>query len=94
MLLQSYDFLYLSQHHAAISRWAAGPVGQHRLRKELIRRMSAGAPRNHVSAADHSTGKKFGKTEEGAYTWTRAAPVPTRCTNTGCKRRMTTRFAT
>ena len=68
MLLQSYDFLYLAQHHGcSIQMGGSDQWGNILSGRELIRRMlgqrSEGITFPLLTTA---TGKKFGKTEEGA----------------------------
>ncbi len=68
MLLQAYDFLYLCQHHdCAIQMGGSDQWGNILSGKELIRRV-LGKRGDGITfpLLTTSTGKKFGKTEEGA----------------------------
>ncbi len=68
MLLQAYDFLYLCQHHdCAIQMGGSDQWGNILSGKELIRRvLSKRGDGITFPLLTTSTGKKFGKTEEGA----------------------------
>ena len=68
MLLQAYDFYYLCQHHdCAIQMGGSDQWGNILSGKELIRRV-LGKRGEGITfpLLTTSTGKKFGKTEEGA----------------------------
>jgi len=68
MLLQAYDFLYLSEHHdCSIQMGGSDQWGNILSGKELIRRM-LGRRSEGITfpLLTTSAGKKFGKTEEGA----------------------------
>ncbi len=68
MLLQSYDFLHLAQHHGCTMQMGGSDQwGNIVSGKDLIRRM-LGVRAEGVTfpLLTTSTGKKFGKTEEGA----------------------------
>lgn len=68
MLLQGYDFLYLSQHHDCdIQMGGSDQWGNILSGRDLIRRILA-KPSEGITfpLLTTSTGKKFGKTEEGA----------------------------
>ncbi|HEY2018685.1 MAG TPA: tyrosine--tRNA ligase [Bryobacteraceae bacterium] len=74
MLLQAYDFLYLREHHdCTIQMGGSDQWGNILSGKELIRRM-LGQRGEGITfpLLTTSTGKKFGKTEEGAV-WLDAA---------------------
>lgn len=68
MLLQAYDFLYLCQHHACtIQMGGSDQWGNILSGKELIRRiLGQQAEGITFPLLTTSTGKKFGKSEEGA----------------------------
>ncbi len=68
MLLQAYDFLYLYEHHGCtIQMGGSDQWGNILPGKELIRRMLGGRGEGITfPLLTTSTGKKFGKTEEGA----------------------------
>jgi tyrosyl-tRNA synthetase len=74
MLMQAYDFLYLFQHHdCTIQMGGSDQWGNILSGKELIRRV-AGKRGEGITfpLLTTSTGKKFGKTEEGSV-WLDAA---------------------
>lgn len=68
MLMQAYDFLYLFQHHdCAIQMGGSDQWGNIVSGKELIRRVAGGRGEGITfPLLMTSTGKKFGKTEEGS----------------------------
>jgi len=74
MLLQAYDFLYLREHYnCALQMGGSDQWGNILSGKELIRRMlNQRAEGITFPLLTTSTGKKFGKTEEGAI-WLDAA---------------------
>src|SRR4051812_40286064 len=78
MLMQAYDFLYLHRHHdCTIQMGGSDQWGNILSGKELIRRIDSGRGEGITfPLLMSSTGKKFGKTEEGAV-WldaTRTSP--------------------
>ena len=68
MLMQAYDFLYLFQHHnCTIQMGGSDQWGNILSGKELIRRMEGKRAEGITfPLLTTSTGKKFGKTEEGS----------------------------
>jgi tyrosyl-tRNA synthetase len=68
MLMQAYDFLHLFQHHGcAIQMGGSDQWGNILSGKELIRRVTGGRGEGITfPLLMTSTGKKFGKTEDGA----------------------------
>ncbi len=68
MLMQAYDFLYLFQNHdCTIQMGGSDQWGNILSGKELIRRVAGGAAEGITfPLLTTSTGRKFGKTEEGA----------------------------
>ena len=68
MLLQAYDFLHLAQHYdCTIQMGGSDQWGNILAGKELIRRVLGGRGEGITfPLLTTSTGKKFGKTEEGA----------------------------
>jgi tyrosyl-tRNA synthetase len=68
MLMQAYDFLYLFQHHdCTIQMGGSDQWGNILSGKELIRRVEGGRAEGITfPLLTTSTGKKFGKTEEGS----------------------------
>jgi tyrosyl-tRNA synthetase len=68
MLMQAYDFLYLFQHHGCtIQMGGSDQWGNILSGKELIRRISGGRAEGITfPLLTASTGKKFGKSEEGS----------------------------
>lgn len=68
MLLQSYDFLHLYRHHnCTIQMGGSDQWGNILSGKELIRRIDGGRGEGvTLPLLTTSTGRKFGKTEEGA----------------------------
>ncbi len=68
MLMQAYDFLHLFQHHdCTVQMGGSDQWGNILSGKELIRRVAGGTAEGITfPLLTTSTGKKFGKTEEGA----------------------------
>ncbi len=68
MLMQAYDFLYLFEHHSCtIQMGGSDQWGNILSGKELIRRVASGRAEGITfPLLTTSTGKKFGKTEEGS----------------------------
>jgi tyrosyl-tRNA synthetase len=68
MLMQAYDFLYLFQHHdCTIQMGGSDQWGNILSGKELIRRIEGGRAEGITfPLLTSSSGKKFGKTEEGS----------------------------
>jgi tyrosyl-tRNA synthetase len=68
MLMQAYDFLYLFQHHGCtIQMGGSDQWGNILSGKELIRRVAGGRAEGITfPLLTTSTGRKFGKTEEGS----------------------------
>jgi tyrosyl-tRNA synthetase len=68
MLMQAYDFLYLFQHHeCTIQMGGSDQWGNILSGKELIRRVAGGRGEGITfPLLTTSTGKKFGKSEEGS----------------------------
>jgi tyrosyl-tRNA synthetase len=68
MLMQAYDFLYLFQHHeCTIQMGGSDQWGNILSGKELIRRIEGGRAEGITfPLLTTSTGKKFGKSEEGS----------------------------
>jgi tyrosyl-tRNA synthetase len=68
MLMQAYDFLYLFEHHGCtIQMGGSDQWGNILSGKELIRRVESGRAEGITfPLLTTSTGKKFGKTEEGS----------------------------
>ena len=68
MLMQAYDFLYLYQHHnCTIQMGGSDQWGNILSGKELIRRIEGGRGEGITfPLLTTSSGKKFGKTEEGS----------------------------
>jgi tyrosyl-tRNA synthetase len=74
MLLQAYDFFYLYQHHGCtVQMGGSDQWGNILSGRELIRRIAGGEAEGITfPLLTTSSGKKFGKTEEGAV-WLDAA---------------------